>query len=223
MFGEVGLYEASGGGETPPDVDDEPVPQLGGVCVPQHVGGVVVAVGAEWLPDSRSVRRMAGSAAEGTAVFTGSAVATGAAQLPGSMDGAEGRRGEGDEEAGAVADGGGDVLAAEEAGADEVVGVSGVEAGAGRADGCAAVAAADEEAFAGLVAGVVVAEDLAGRTVEGGGGAGQVDGMGTAAGGGDLPVRCTRSSATATWTPRPDCYPTSGHPPEDELTAHLQS
>lgn len=69
-----------------------------------------------------------------------------------------------------MADGGGDVLAAEEAGADEVVGVSGVDAGAGGADGGASVAAADEEAFAGFVAGVVVVEDLAGRAVQGGGG-----------------------------------------------------
>jgi hypothetical protein len=45
-----------------------------------------------------------------------------------AVDGAEGRGGEGDEEPGSVPDGGGDVLAAEDARADEVVGVSGVEA-----------------------------------------------------------------------------------------------
>jgi hypothetical protein len=67
-----------------------------------------------------------------------------------------------------------------------VEGVSGVEAGAGGADGCAAVAAADEEAFAGLIAGVVVVEDFAGGGVQGGGGAGEVNGVGAAAGGGDL-------------------------------------
>nr|WP_281157522.1 hypothetical protein [Streptomyces sp. HYC2] len=61
-----------------------------------------------------------------------------------------------------------------------------MEAGAGRADGCASVAASDEEPFTGLVSGVVVVEDLAGRIVQGGGGAGEVDGVGTAAGGGDL-------------------------------------
>ncbi|GGY02509.1 hypothetical protein GCM10010510_55830 [Streptomyces anandii JCM 4720] len=61
-----------------------------------------------------------------------------------------------------------------------------MEAGAGGADGCPAVAAADEEAFAGFVAGVVLAEDLAGRAVQGGGGAGEVDGVGAAAGSGDL-------------------------------------
>lgn len=92
----------------------------------------------------------------------------------------------GDEESGAVADGGGDVLAAEETGADEVVGVACVEAGAGRADGGASVAAADQESFAGLGAGVVVVQDLAGCAVEGGGRAGEVDGVGAAAGCGDL-------------------------------------
>ncbi|GHI07757.1 hypothetical protein Scel_60780 [Streptomyces cellostaticus] len=102
------------------------------------------------------------------------------------MHQAKRRSSEGDEQSGTMADGVGDILAAEEAGADEVVGVSGMEAGAGRTDGCAAVAAADEEAFAGLVAGVVVVEDLAGRAVHCGGGAGEVDGMGATAGGDDL-------------------------------------
>lgn len=61
-----------------------------------------------------------------------------------------------------------------------------MEAGARTAHGRSAVAAADQEAFAGFVAGVVVAEDLAGRVVQGGGVAGEVDGVGAAAGGGDL-------------------------------------
>jgi hypothetical protein len=50
-----------------------------------------------------------------------------------------------------MADGGGDVLAAEEARADEVEGVACVEAGAGGADGRASVAAADGEPFAGFM------------------------------------------------------------------------
>ncbi|EGG49260.1 hypothetical protein SGM_0335 [Streptomyces griseoaurantiacus M045] len=61
-----------------------------------------------------------------------------------------------------------------------------MEAGAGGADGCPAVAAADEETFAGFVAGVVLAEDFAGRAVQGGGEAGEVDGVGAATGRGDL-------------------------------------
>lgn len=97
--------------------------------MPQHVGGVVVAVAAQRLADGRSIRGVGGAAAEGAPVFAGSAVAARSATLvPGTMDRPERRRGEGDEQAGAVADGGGDVLAAEEARADEVEGVARVEA-----------------------------------------------------------------------------------------------
>jgi hypothetical protein len=63
-----------------------------------------------------------------------------------------------------------------------VEGVSGVKAGAGRTDGCPSVAAADEEPFAGFIAGVVVAQDLAGRTVECGGRAGEMNGVCTGCG-----------------------------------------
>jgi len=163
--GEVRLHNAGGGGEAPPYVDDEPVPQLGGVRVPQHVGGVVVAVGAQRLADERGVRSVDGTAAKETAVFAGAARPAGATCLPGAVNRTERRRGQSDEEPRSVPDRWRDVLAAEEARADEVEGVSGVEAGAGRADGGPAVAAADEEAFAGFVAGVVVVEDLAGRAV----------------------------------------------------------
>lgn len=154
--------------------------------MPEDVAGVVVALGTQRLADDRDVQGMDGSAAERTAVLAGAAAAATSADCPGPVDGSEGRGGQGDEEPRSVADRRGDVLAAEEAGADEVVGVSGVEAGAGRADGCAAVAAADEEAFAGFVASVVVVKDLAGRAVQGGGGAGEVDGVRAPAGGGDL-------------------------------------
>ncbi len=102
------------------------------------------------------------------------------------MNGAEAGCGEGDEEPGVFADRGRDGFAADQSGADEVEGVSGVEAGAGRADVLAAVAAADEEAFSGFVAGVVVAQDFAGGGVAGGGVAGEVDGVGAAAGRTDL-------------------------------------
>ena len=56
-----------------------------------------------------------------------------------------------------VADGFGDVLPARQSGLDEVVGVGGVDAGAGRASGGAAVAADGEEAAGGLVFGLVYA------------------------------------------------------------------
>ncbi|GAA3793832.1 hypothetical protein GCM10022206_37330 [Streptomyces chiangmaiensis] len=85
-----------------------------------------------------------------------------------------------------MADGGGNVLAAEEARPDEVEGVSRMEARARGTDGYASVPAANQEAFAGLTAGVVVMEDFAGCAVQGDGGAGEVNGVGAAAGCGDL-------------------------------------
>lgn len=169
MVREAGLYEADRGGELATDADDEAVPQLARVCVPEGVCRVAVAVGAQRLADEGSVRVMDRAATEGPIVFARPANPTRAASFPGTVDRAEGRGSQGDEESGSLANDAGDVLAAEEARADEVEGVACVEAGARRADGRASVAAADEEAFAGLVAGVVVAEDLAGFRVQGGG------------------------------------------------------
>lgn len=133
------------------------------MCVPQHVADVVVTVGAQRLADNRRVLVVDVAAADGTRVFAGSAVAAGATPVTVAVNRPEGWGGEGDEETRPVADCGGDVLAAEQACADQMEGVAGVETGAGRADGCASVAAADEEAFAGFVAGVVVVEDLTGH------------------------------------------------------------
>jgi hypothetical protein len=169
VLSEAGLHDACRGGEAAPDVDDEAVPQLGGVRVPQYVAGVVVAVRAERLADEGIGRVVNGAAAEGTAVLAGAAIAARSAQLPSPVDRPEGRGGEGDEQTGPGAHGGGDVLASEETRADEVEGVARVEPGAGRTDGYAAVAAADQEAFAGFTAGVVVLEDLSGCPVQDGG------------------------------------------------------
>ncbi|GHJ30441.1 hypothetical protein TPA0910_48740 [Streptomyces hygroscopicus subsp. sporocinereus] len=102
------------------------------------------------------------------------------------VDGAEARGREGEEQPGPLADVRRYGLAADESGAHQVEGVACVEAGAGGADGCAAVAAADQEPFAGFVSGVVVVEDFAGCRVSGGGGAGEVDRVGAAAGSGEL-------------------------------------
>jgi hypothetical protein len=154
--------------------------------VPQHVAGVVVAVGTQGLADGGIIGTVDSTAAPRTVVFACSTVTAWAAQLPGAVHGAEGRGSQGDEEPGAVADCGRDVLAAEEARADEVESVARVETRACGADGCPAVAAADEKAFAGFGAGVVVAEDFAGCAVQGGGGTGEVDGVGATAGGSDL-------------------------------------
>lgn len=186
MPGESGLYDADRGGQAPPDVDDEPVPQLGRVCVPQHMARVVVAVGAQGLADEGIGRVVDGPAAERAPVVSLGPVATGTVALPGTVHGPEGRSGQGDEEPGPMTDVGRDVLAAQEARADEVEGVPGVEARARCADGRASVAAADEEPFAGFGTGVVAVDDLAGCAVQGGGRAGEVDGVGAAADCGDL-------------------------------------
>jgi hypothetical protein len=183
---EKRLCEANRRGELAPDADDEAVPELACVSVPEDVCRVVVAVDAEGLADEGIVCVVGGAAAEGPTVLAPSAVATRAAAFSSAMYGPERWGGEGDEEPGSVADRGGDVLAAEEARADEVEGVARVESGAGGADGRASVAAADEEPFAGFVAGVVVVEDFAGCRVVCRRRSGQVDRVGTAARGRDL-------------------------------------
>ena len=129
------------------------------------------------MADDRSIRGVNRAAAQGVPVFTGAPVTAGAADFPCPVDRSEGRGSQGDEQPRTAPDSFRDVLTAEEPRADQVVGVARVEAGAGGADGCPAVAAADEEAFAGFVAGVVVVEDLAGRAVQGGDRACEVDRM----------------------------------------------
>lgn len=117
--------------------------------VPQDGGAVVVAVhvqrGAEF---GVSVRVQAPAAA---------AAATGPV-----VDGAEGRCGEGGEDAGVLGDRGTDALAAAQASCDEVEGVLAVDLGAGGAAGCAAVVAADEELSGGKVVVGDLPDDFAG-------------------------------------------------------------
>lgn len=96
--------------------------------MPENMGRVVVAVGAEGLADDGSLRVMDRSAAERTAVPADTpAPSRMAAVVSGTVDRAEGRRGQRDEEPGPMADGGGNALAADQARADEVVGVSSME------------------------------------------------------------------------------------------------
>ncbi|CAM5249382.1 hypothetical protein STANM309S_05338 [Streptomyces tanashiensis] len=121
---QLPLREAGRGGDLPAEAVREPLPELPGVVVEEDGGGVVVRVGVE--------RR-----AEGGVVF---GVAGAAAAGPGAgavVDRAEGRGGEGEEDAGVIADGGGDAPGAVsgEAGADEVVRVTRVGPGAGGAAG----------------------------------------------------------------------------------------
>ncbi|GAA1259881.1 hypothetical protein GCM10009579_17490 [Streptomyces javensis] len=102
------------------------------------------------------------------------------------MDGAEARGREGEEEPGPLAYVRRYGLAADESSPHEVEGVARMQARAGGADGRTAVAAADQEPFARLIAGVVVVQYLTCERVAGGGGAAEVDRVGAAAGSGDL-------------------------------------
>jgi hypothetical protein len=86
--------------------------------------------------------------------------------LAAGVDRAERRRGQGDEDARVVRDSGGDALAAGEPGADELVGVSAVDLGAGRAAGGAAGLAGDGQDAAGLVDGGVAVDQFAGAAVD---------------------------------------------------------
>ena len=127
------------------------------LVVPHHVGRVVVAVRAQRLAELRIVAAVPGEAGSGTAVLARDGITAGVAGLrlagaaglvgagvladrPG-MDGPEGRGGERGEQGRVGGDGGGDALAADEPGADELVGVAAVGFGAAGAGGGAAVAA----------------------------------------------------------------------------------
>ena len=132
-------------------------PQLACAVVPDHVGGVVVAVRAQRLAELGVVAAVAGEAGGGAAVLAGGGVAAGvagggaagAAGLVGAgvladragVDRAERRGGEGDEDGGVGGDGRGDAFAAGQPGADELVGVAAVGLGAAGAGGGAPVPA----------------------------------------------------------------------------------
>ncbi len=132
-------------------------PQLACVVVPHDVGGVVVAVGAERLAEPGILAGVAGEAGGRAAVLAGGDLAAGVAGLGRALaagligagvlsdragvDLPEGGGGEGDEDGGMGGDRRGDALAADEPGADHVVGVAAVGFGAAGAGGDAAVAA----------------------------------------------------------------------------------
>lgn len=184
MLGEAGLCNPGSRGQGPAHAACEARPQLARVGMPQDVTGVVVAIGAQWLTDERIGISMSGSAADGPPMFAMPGIAAGAATFRPSGDvvhGAEAGSGEGDEEPRVCANIGRHGLAADEPGAHQVEGVSRMEAGTGRADGRAPVAAADEEPFARFPAGVVVVQDLAAVSVTDGCCAREVDRVGAAA------------------------------------------
>lgn len=188
-IGKVALRQAGRHGEASTDGTSETVPEFPGVGMPEDMRHVVVAVSTERLADQGVSGVVDGGAACRSFVCAVGRTTSRSAAFPGggrAMNRAEGRSGECDEEPGVFADVVRDVLAADEPGADEVERVSGMEAGAGGTDSGPAVAAADQEVFAGFVSCVVVVQDLAGRGVAHGGRTGQVDRVGAAAGRGDL-------------------------------------
>ena len=105
--------------------------------------------------------------------------------LPG-VDGAEGGGGQGGEDGGVVGDRVGDAFAADQAGADELVGVGSVDLRAGRAAGRASCLAGDSECAVRFVVGGVAVQEGAGERVAVVDSAAEVDGLGAAAGSADL-------------------------------------
>ena len=78
----VGQVAAAGGGvEAPFDGLFGAPPQFAGVVVPHHMGGVVVAVGAQRLAEPGVLAGVAGEARHWAAVLAGSGVAAGVAGL----------------------------------------------------------------------------------------------------------------------------------------------
>jgi hypothetical protein len=130
-------------------------PQLASVVIPHHVGGVVVAVRAQRLAEPGVIAAMPGKTVGGAAMPARDEIAAGVAglrrapaQAPVSagvladragMDRPERRSGQRDEHGGVGGDGGADALAADQPGADQVVGVAAVGLGAAGADAGAPV------------------------------------------------------------------------------------
>ena len=97
----AGDREAGPVGEVALQGDGEPAPQLGGVPLPDHMGGVVVAVGAQRLAEPRVVVAVALGAPQRPAVRADRLVPPrpAGALLPDPVHGPERRRGQGGERA----------------------------------------------------------------------------------------------------------------------------
>src|SRR5262249_2502893 len=139
LGGEVLAGEPGVAGQGPAQGDGESAPQFGSTGVEQDRAGVVVAVRAQRLAEPVVIPGVLLAAGQPDAVRAGFALpARSAGQhsavfLAAGVDRAERRRGQRDDDARVVGDGGGDALAAGEPGADELVGVGAVDLGAGRA------------------------------------------------------------------------------------------
>ena len=153
-------------------------PQFAGEVVPDDLVVVVVAVQAQRLTELRIVGVVAGEAGRGLPVRAGAGGAAGVAGCRAAVAAppvgagvagdvpvvhrAEGRRGEGGEDDRMRGDRGGDALAAGQAAADDLEGVTGVDPGAVGALGGTAVAARLVERPVGQLVGVPLGEDPAG-------------------------------------------------------------
>jgi hypothetical protein len=132
-------------------------PEFARLVVPYHVGGVVVAVRAQRLSEPGIIAGVPGEACGGTAMFAFGRVAASVAGLGlaaaaglvragvladrAGVDRAEGRGGEGDEYCRVSGDVRGDAFAADQPGADDVVGIAAVGLGAAGARGGSPVSA----------------------------------------------------------------------------------
>src|SRR5262249_54532240 len=168
--------------EAAADADDSAAPQLGGVRVPDHGSLVVVAVRAQRLAQAGVVLFLPPAPGQPPPMWAVVHLAAGWA--PGDpatagdhagVDGAEGGGGEGGEHTRVGGDRLGNALAAREPGPDELVGVSPVGFGAGRADRGAPVSARDVDGLVRQVLGVQVVKDLASGGVDVADGAAQPD------------------------------------------------
>ena len=129
---ELGEGQAGEAGEVAGQVGGEPAPQVTGVGVEQHGGGVVVAVGTQRAAKQGVVVGVAARAGDVAAVRAAallvvasrSAGQHGLAALAPGVDRAEGGGGEGGEHARVGGDGRRDALAAGQSGADELAGVA---------------------------------------------------------------------------------------------------
>jgi hypothetical protein len=175
-----------------PEADGEAPPQFGCEGVEQDRAGVVVAVRADRLAQPRIVGTVAFVAGHWPAVWAGAALPAGSAAqslavlYAQAVDGSEGWCGQGEEDCRVFGDFGGDAFAADQAGADELVGVGAVGLGARRAAGGAAGLAGDAQDAAGFVRGGVAVEEGAVERVAVFDFAAQVDGLGASSGAADL-------------------------------------
>jgi hypothetical protein len=147
--------------------DGEPAPQLGGVPLPDHVRGVVVAIQAQRGTQGLVVVVVPFAAPGRAAMDTDGLVTAGAAGafVADPVHGPERGRGERRERARMIAHGGGDALAAGQATQQQVPGIGLVLRGTGRAGLDAPVAALEVGDAIQLVRGRVVVPDLPGGRV----------------------------------------------------------